>query len=122
MSIFVNNTLCDTYAYLDEEKCGETLLLSVAKNQKEIKVFLFCDKKPFPIYPNSEVKVECYILNHSTGTLVECQKGDGGEIITEIPDELFLAGQHLLCEINVSIEKVLKHRARATTFCVYMTE
>lgn len=103
MSYCINGVMCDTYAYLDQRRVGETVRISASDVASHtIVAFLYCDNKAFPLSSQNNLTVLCCIKHCNGKKNTECSIGNSGEIIIPLSDELCTVGQSLSCEINVS--------------------
>lgn len=119
MSYCINGVMCDTYAYLDQRRVGNTVLVSASNVASHtIVAFLYCDNKEFPVAADVGLAASCWIKHRCGKTSTECRIGTNGEIIVPLPNELCTDGQVLMCEINVNGTSNGKpFRYKAFDFC-----
>ena len=120
----INNVQCDIFAFVDEDKTSGLFQFSLSQmNNMNVVVYLYADRKPFPV--SNKLTAECCIKkdNYEART-ISCSIGDGGEIIVPIESVYRLNGNVLHCEINISgvDSKEKPFRFKAATFVVAITE
>ena len=119
MGYWINGIHCDTYAYIDQKRTGDTVRISAANAASHTLVaFLYCDKKAFPVSANAGLTASCCIRYSGGKTTLTCQIGAKGEIIVPLTNEICTEGQRLMCEIIISgTADGESFRYRAFEFC-----
>ena len=104
--MMINNTLCDTFAYIDEKRTGETVLFRLTgRSDFSIAVYLYANGKPFPV--DLSMTAECCVTEkrydtNAAKTMFPCRIGRSGQVYVSVPSGMRTAGKNFFCEINIS--------------------
>ena len=103
MTYNINGVLCDAFAHVDSRTVSDTVRFSLSEREDYLlTVFLFCDKKPFPV--GTSLTAECCIKGNTDKQTVNCSVDVNGAIIVPVPTVFCVPQEILYCEINISSE------------------
>ena len=119
MKYLINDVICDAYTHLDKKKASETLMISVSEPISTIIVYLCCNSNAFPISSAMKMVPSCCVTDEfGVRSFVQCSIGEKGEIIINIPVEVYPIGAHLHFEIRIIGEdRKSKFAYTASEFC-----
>lgn len=121
---FVNGVECDTFAYVDDRRTGETVVWSATNRDRYLLcVYLFSNGNPMPLANGPDVSVECYLAENGNAqspeiSMEDCFVGHHGEIYVPVKSKYRIPGKVYYCEINVigSVGEEDESRFKASNF------
>ena len=123
MTYNINGVLCDAFAHVDSRTVSDTVRFSLSEREDYLlTVFLFCDKKPFPV--DTSLTAECCIKGNTDKQTVNCSVDASGAIIVPVPTAFCVPQEILYCEINISGEDTdgASFRYKSADFIVAVIE